>query len=228
MVSHVVQPGESVYSIAEQLAGADAGSVMDIAESIVDANLDATMGPGKRFTTAAYIEAGWVLQIPAHLVTAPVIRSVEATPPTEADTYTVERGDTLWDIADEQLGDPTAWPEIWEDNAGDEMGGGRTFDDPDLILPGWELELAGADPSEVANTPADVAPVAATPDVVARPTVVDPPNVVIVAEPSPGAATPTTTASTVPASTAPPSTSSTIPTGRPGGRRRRGEPPGTG
>ncbi len=173
MVSHVVQPGESVYSIAEQLAGADAGSVMDIAESIVDANLDATMGPGKRFTTAAYIEAGWVLQIPAHLVTAPVIQSVEATPPTEADAYTVERGDTLWDIADEQLGDPTAWPEIWEENAGDEMGDGRTFDDPDLILPGWELEVPGADPGEVANTPADVAPVAATLDVVAPPEVVD-------------------------------------------------------
>ncbi len=38
----------------------------------------------------------------------------------------------------------TAWPEIWEDNAGDDMGGGRTFDDPDLILPGWELDLTGA------------------------------------------------------------------------------------
>ncbi len=170
MVSHVVQPGESVYSIAEQLAGADAGSVMDIAESIVDANLDATMGPGKRFTTAAYIEAGWVLQIPARLVTAPVDRPADETPPVEAHIYTVQRGDTLWDIADEQLGDPTAWPEIWDHNAGDEMGGGRRFDDPDLILPGWELDLAGADTSEVANTPADVAPVAATPDVVARPT----------------------------------------------------------
>ena len=155
MVTHVVQPGESVYSIAEQLAGANAGSVMSIAGSIVDANLDATMGPGKRFTTAAYIEAGWVLQIPAHLVTTPVVQPAEATPPSEANTYTVQRGDTLWDIADEQLGDPTAWPEIWEDNAGDDMGGGRTFDDPDLILPGWELDLPGADPAEVANTPAD-------------------------------------------------------------------------
>ena len=42
MVTYVVRPGESVYSIAETLAGADAGSVMDIAESIIDANLDTT------------------------------------------------------------------------------------------------------------------------------------------------------------------------------------------
>ena len=93
-----------------------------------------------------------MLQIPAHLVTTPVVQPAEATPPSEANTYTVQRGDTLWDIADEQLGDPTAWPEIWEDNAGDDMGGGRTFDDPDLILPGWELDLPGADPAEAANS----------------------------------------------------------------------------
>ena len=143
MVTHVVRPGESVYSIAERLAATTAGSVIDIAESIVDANLGATMGPGQRFTNPAYVEVGWVLQIPADLVAAPVVRPAEVTLPVDA--YIVERGDTLWDIADEQLGDPTAWPEIWEDNAGDDMGGGRTFDDPDLILPGWELDLPGDD-----------------------------------------------------------------------------------
>ncbi len=211
MVTHVVRPGESVYSIAEQLAGADTGSLIHIAESIVDANLDAPMGPGQRFTTAAYIEAGWVLQIPAHLVTTPVVRPTEVTPPVEADTYIVQRGDTLWDIAAEQLGDPTAWPEIWEDNAGDDMGGGRTFDDPDLILPGWELDLAGADAGAFANTPPDVAPVVA-PGV--APSVATPDVVAIEAELPPVAATPTapsssSTTSAVPSSTST-STTSTI------------------
>ncbi|HYN33746.1 MAG TPA: LysM peptidoglycan-binding domain-containing protein, partial [Ilumatobacteraceae bacterium] len=209
MATHVVQPGESVYSIAERLAAVNGANVIEVAEQITDANLDATMGPGQRFTTPAYIEAGWVLQIPAHLVTAPV--GQPAAPPVDESVYTVQRGDTLWDIADEQLGDPTAWPEIWNDNAGDDMGGGRTFDDPDLILPGWELDLAGADPAEVADTPAEVAPVAAPPDVVAPPEVVATPEVAAIeSERAPVTATPGTPTSTVPTSTVP--TSTTPPT----------------
>ncbi len=144
----------------------------------------------------------------------------------------MQRGDTLWDIADEQLGDPTAWPEIWEDNAGDDMGGGRTFDDPDLILPGWELDLPGDDPADVADTPADAVPVDVPrrptpplhPTIAAPPDVVAPPDVAAVETgPPPVTATPTTTASTFPASvvpaitttttTAPPSTTSTVPAG---------------
>ena len=65
----------------------------------------------------------------------------------------MQRGDTLWDIADEQLGDPTRWTDIWDRNAGDDMGGGRTFDDPDLILPGWNLELGDEVPDPSAETP---------------------------------------------------------------------------
>ncbi len=68
--------------------------------------------------------------------------------------YVVEQGDTLWNIADEELGSGTEWVDIWEENAGDDMGGGRTFDDPNRILPGWELEL----PDDPAPTPLDAPP----------------------------------------------------------------------
>jgi MYXO-CTERM domain-containing protein len=155
--THVVQPGESVYSIAEGLARGDGARVIAVADAIVEANLGSTMGPGRRFTNAAYVEAGWILQIPAEFADPP---APVAGPPIEHVTehvtepvaepasrvYEVQRGDTLWDIADEQLGDPTRWTDIWDRNAGDDMGGGRTFDDPDLILPGWDLEL-GDDPA---------------------------------------------------------------------------------
>jgi hypothetical protein len=143
---HVVVAGESIYSIAVSLAGGDSGRVLEIADAIIDANLGAVVPGGQRFTNPAYVEVGWTLQLPADIADAGATNVT-------AVTYTVERGDTLWDIADEQLGDSTAWPEIWERNAGDDMGGGRTFDDPNLILPGWELELADVMPAEV--SPAD-------------------------------------------------------------------------
>jgi hypothetical protein len=136
---HVVTAGESIYSIALGLAGRDSSRVLEIADVIIDANLGTVMPGGQRFTNPAYIEVGWTLQLPAG-VAPPERDDVVAT------TYVVEPGDTLWDIADEQLGDPTSWTEIWERNAGDDMGDGRTFDDPNLILPGWELDLAENEP----------------------------------------------------------------------------------
>jgi hypothetical protein len=136
---HVVTAGESIYSIALGLAGGDSSRVLEIADVIIDANLGTAMPDGQRFTNPAYIEVGWTLQLPAGV--APPERDDDA-----ATTYVVERGDTLWNIADERLGDPASWTEIWERNAGDDMGDGRTFDDPNLILPGWELDLAEVEP----------------------------------------------------------------------------------
>jgi LysM repeat protein len=154
---HVVASGESIYSIAVSLAGVDSGRALEIADAIIDANLGTVMPGGQRFTNPAYVEVGWTLRLPAEIA-----GSRSARPDTEhgagvgaaAATYTVERGDTLWDIADEQLGDPTAWPEIWERNAGDDMGNGRSFDDPNLILPGWELELPDVETVDASAEPA--------------------------------------------------------------------------
>ncbi len=154
MREHVVEAGESVYSIAAGIAGGDEQQIMAVADAIVDANLDAEMGGGQRFTNAAYIEVGWVLRVPGPADTG---RSAtgRATPPAgqaspaggaisapaDAASHVVEAGDTLWDIAAARLGDAAAWPTIWELNAGRDMGDGRTFDDPHLIVAGWTLDL---------------------------------------------------------------------------------------
>lgn len=55
-------------------------------------------------------------------------------------TYTVQRRDSLWRIAECQLGDPLRWRELWELNRGRDFGG-VAFNDPNLILPGWVLDL---------------------------------------------------------------------------------------
>ncbi|MGW3352178.1 BTAD domain-containing putative transcriptional regulator [Nonomuraea rubra] len=62
-------------------------------------------------------------------------------PRTNERIYRVQEGDSLWTIANEQLGSPRRWPKIWRLNARSEQPGGHTFTDPALIQPGWNLHL---------------------------------------------------------------------------------------
>lgn len=94
--------------------------------------------------------------------------------PTSVDhDYTVVPGDTLWDIADQQLGDPYRWPEIRDLNAGAlQPDGFALTGDGDWIVPGWTLtlpadQIASATPPTEASAPAEEpateAPTAKTP-----------------------------------------------------------------
>lgn len=66
---------------------------------------------------------------------------------------TVQEGDTLWGLAERELGDPRRWEELYEANR-DVIG-----DDPDLILPGQLLTTGGEDAEEALEQGPQEAPV---------------------------------------------------------------------
>jgi DNA-binding SARP family transcriptional activator/LysM repeat protein len=74
-------------------------------------------------------------------------------------TYVVQRGDTLWGIAERQLGDPLRWSEIYQLNEGRPQPAGVTLTDPHWIDPGWILILPSP-PAPVEAQPTALAPVA--------------------------------------------------------------------
>jgi nucleoid-associated protein YgaU len=63
-------------------------------------------------------------------------RDVQAEPP--ATRYTVRKGDTLSAIAKREYGDAGAWRRIYEANR-------DQIENPDLIHPGQELKIPGAE-----------------------------------------------------------------------------------
>ena len=136
-----VRPGDSIYGIAERLAGPDQRDVAEFAEQLIELNLGAEMPDGQRFTNAAYIDVGWVLELPPS-------GSGSTAEAASADAHVVESGESLWSIAEDEYGEGGRWPEIFEANEGRSFEDGRQFVDPDLIQPGWPLELPSSDDAE--------------------------------------------------------------------------------
>lgn len=139
---------DSLWSIAERVL--DDG---DRWPEIAALNEGATMSDGTTFTSADHIRPGWDLRVPT---SEPVVAQPAA-------RHVVEPGDTLSQIALEELGKADRWPGLFEGNRA------VIGSDPNLILPGQVIRLPGTgrhphpptiDRSPAAETPTNDLPAA--------------------------------------------------------------------
>ncbi|MGE3326404.1 MAG: LysM peptidoglycan-binding domain-containing protein [Acidimicrobiia bacterium] len=144
-IEYTVRRGDSLWKIAEEHLGDGMRfrEIIALNQAVLPANPD-------------FIEPGLILRLPGDAETD----RDEASEPRAEETHVVEPGDTLWDIADEELGDGERYPEIFEASRETVQPDGQQLTDPDLIRPGWALTIPGA---------------AADPPVVEPPVVEDPP-----------------------------------------------------
>jgi len=146
-VEHLVRRGESLWSIARDHLGSG-----ERYQEIEALNHDVL---GRR---PSFLKAGWVLRVPASAV-SPTAHRVPAQPvtpsPDGSHEYTVRSGDTLSEIAQEQLGNASRYPQIAHASKATVQPGGAHLRDPDVIDVGWRLTIpAATDPAAAPQTAA--------------------------------------------------------------------------
>ena len=139
----IVRPGDSAWSIAETHFG-DGMRWRDLWET----NRGVPQSDGQSWIDPQIIRPGWQLRVATDEAQTPE-GSVAPTPVAGPEVRTVVPGDTLSEIAEAELGDPTRFGEVFEASRNISQPGGRRLTDPDLIFPGWSLRI-----------PADVPPAA--------------------------------------------------------------------
>lgn len=115
-----VSRGDTLWSIAERHLGAG-----ERWREISELNRGRQMTDGSTFDEARTIQPGWSL----------LVTSVA---PRHADQHvvTVQRGDTLWEIAEDAYGDGTEWPRIYQTND-------SKIGNPHWIYPGQRFNVPG-------------------------------------------------------------------------------------
>lgn len=135
-VPYTVKRGDSLWSIADE----HLGSGLDYPEISA---LNATVLGGR----PGFLTPGTVLALPA----APV-------PPDELEDgvhqVKVQRGDTMSEIAEEELGDADRYPDIFTASKSTIQPDGRRLTNPDLIDVGWTLTIPEPVDSPTAETTA--------------------------------------------------------------------------
>lgn len=134
--TYVVRSGDSLWKIAQQKYG-DGHHYLEIAE------INAVKNPDQ-------IAVGQSLQLPTSSTTPDdrpqITGEAWSQDTTVFESYSIQSGDSLWEIASEELGDPYRWMEIYQANQS------VIGDNPDLIYPTVILKIPTDSP------PVSVAP----------------------------------------------------------------------
>jgi nucleoid-associated protein YgaU len=167
--SYQVKPGDSLWLIAEHALG-DGARFHEIAQL----NYGRPQPDGLALTDDHWLRPGWILALPegAHFkasvpesprAAVPHERAATGVPP-HSTTVTVQPGDTLWDIAQDQLGDGARYGEIAAASHGMQPDGAQ-LRDPDLIRPGWHLTIPRPAPEDSSSSALAPGPVTVPPAV---------------------------------------------------------------
>ena len=143
---YTVKRGDSLWKIAEDRLG-DGTRYVELVE-LNEAVLDGRPG---------FLLPGTILRVPG----------AQAAP---ADAYVVRPGDTLSEIAKEELGDADAYPAIYEASRNTVQPNGDRLTDPDLILPGWKLTIPGEKPPQESQEDEHAKPPEQIPETTPQPT----------------------------------------------------------
>lgn len=158
-IDYTVKRGDSLWKIADRLLGDGTRfpEIVNLNRHVLNGQPD-------------FITAGTVLLVPDE---SPSEQPDTAGPAAGgADEYVVKPGDTLSAIAHDELGDPRAYPELFEASHDTVQPDGNRLTDPDLIRPGWTITVpdhaepgreARPDVTEPEQPPAAVPSPATTP-----------------------------------------------------------------
>ncbi|MET7390487.1 hypothetical protein ACFYPT_38720 [Streptomyces sp. NPDC005529] len=138
-----VRPAESLWSIAERELG-DGERWREIA----DLNEGHTMTDGQVFRSNSFLQPGWTLAMPVNVEHDGLrtqndgqVVAVDG----GQDVVTVHAGDSLSKIAEDELGDGSTWPALFDASKGKAQPDGLpAITDPDLIYAGQHVTVPAA------------------------------------------------------------------------------------
>jgi nucleoid-associated protein YgaU len=139
---YLVREGDTLWDIAAEHLGD--GSRWRL---VADVNYGRPQPDGGRLDRSHLLRPGWRLIMPTEAAPRHDTRRPES------DGHgvrkrTVRPGDTLSGIAEQELGDAARYGELASSSRHIEQPNGRHLTDPDVIYPGWTIEIpAGRDPS---------------------------------------------------------------------------------